>query len=361
MCVIGGGIIGLSCAWAAHQAGWQVTVLDAAAEARQASWAAGGMLAPHNEANEAGPLWAFGCESLALWPQFLAELNIAVDDVDFRQNGGLVPFFHDSDQAAVSARASFLQAAGVELAMWSGSELRRREPQLSHACSGALWVPGAQVNPRLVTQLLHHRLQAAGVSCRYACPVARLDGPTVYCVDETIIETDIVVLASGAWTPALAELTGLALPGEPVKGQMIRFAAADGLLHHFIHCEQAYCIPRSGCGIVVGASMVESGFDTSSDAEAIAHLAAGARDLLPLLSDCELAEEWTGLRPRLRGALPYIDRVNEYMAVATGHFRNGILMAPATGRLLVDRLAGRPIAPAYADLVISPTSRKVSL
>jgi glycine oxidase len=333
--IIGGGIIGLSSAWTLLQHGWRVTVLDAAPEAREASWAAAGMLAPHHEADEAGPLWRLGIDSLQRWPLFVEQLGVKQlgqqsNAVDLHVNGGLMPLLDDSDAAAIEKKKNFLSAHRIPVRWLERRELTAAEPAIAATCQGALLLPGGQVNPRLMCTLLQQALSEHGGVLRYHTAATNITERRVTLATGEHLDADEVILASGAWTPHLAALSGVELSGEPVKGQMLRLRAPDGLLNRFVHCHHAYLVPRRSLGLVVGATMVMAGFDRSDDPAAIERLAAGARRLIPALADAPVVEQWTGLRPRLNGGLPIISRFRPGLIVATGHFRNGILLAPIT-------------------------------
>ena len=323
--VVGGGIIGLACAWRLASHGISVVVYDSAPEAQEASWAAAGMLAPHHEADRADALWRLGVASLSRWADFAADLSAPVD---FHQHGGLIAAIDETDATLLSAKQAFATAHGLASIRYTRQSLLHEEPHLS-GCHEALLLPGAQVNPRHVTAALRQACVDKGVDLRYGSAITSLDDLA-----------DIVVLASGAWTPALAALAQVQVHGEPVKGQMLRFNAPDGLLRHFIHCQHAYVVPRAGAGIVVGSTMVWSGFDKSEDAGAIARLAENARHLLPALRDAAIAETWTGLRPRLSSGMPVIAQVRKNLVIATGHFRNGILLTPITADAVVELCGG---------------------
>ena len=327
--VVGGGIIGLACAWRLARGGHRVTLYDAAPEAREASWAAAGMLAPHHEATAPDDLWRLGVASLARWPAFAEQLGGAAA-LDLRQAGGLLPLVDPSDAAELDAKRAFLRQQAIPFDDLDSAELARQEPALAH-CAGGLRLPAAQVNPRRATAALRTACAAAGVELRYGSAVTSLTGLA-----------DLTVLASGAWTPALATLSGLALDGEPVKGQLLRFAVAGDLLRSFVHSHHAYLVPRAGEGLVVGSTMVWSGFDKAEDQVAIERLAANARHLLPALADAPIVETWTGLRPRLHSGLPVLARVRPDLVVATGHFRNGILLTPATADAVAELVDGTP-------------------
>jgi glycine oxidase len=353
--VVGGGVIGLACAWRLAVRGHAVTVCDAAPEAREASWAAAGMLAPHHEAERCDELWRFGAESLGLWPAFAAALG-GDAAVDRRERGGLIPALDAADDAALEARRATLAAAGVACERLDAAEVRRREPALAPLPRGALLVPGGQADPRRLLAALQAACSAYTVRLRYGAAVRGIGGGAVR-LDDGELPTDLVVIASGAWTPSLARASGIALAGEPVKGQLARLRAPDGLLGAFVHSHHAYLVPRTGAGVVVGATMVMAGFDKSQDADAITTLVGRARDLVPALATAEIAETWTGLRPRLDGGRPLIARAAPGVIVATGHFRNGILLAPATAEAVAALAEERAVSPAAAPFTSVASAR----
>ncbi len=342
--VVGGGIIGLACAWRLARDGHAVTVVDGAPGVREASWAAAGMLAPHHEydpaltigsdAAQAEALWHLGRASLERWPAFAVALG-GPAAVDFRQVGGLVPVLAE-DAPVVEARVAALARCGIAVEDLRGPALAALAPGL--AVERAFRLPAAQVDPRRTTTALG---AALGPAVCYGERAVAIDGTRVV-TDRRQLEADLVVLASGAWTPDLAALAGLDLPGEPVKGQMLRFELPEGVLGAFVHCHQAYLVPRAGAGLIVGSTMRWSGFDKTEEAEDIALLTASARRLLPDLAHAPV-EHWTGLRPRLQRGLPLVDQVRPGLIVATGHFRNGILLTPLTADLVADLAAGRPV------------------
>lgn len=351
--VVGGGVIGLAAAWRLARDGHAVTLVDAAPEAREASWAAGGMLAPHHEATRLDALWRFGAWSLARWPAFVAELG-GPAALDYRTDGGLVPLASAAEADAAQAQVQALTDAGIAVRHLPPAAAAALEPALAPPRGGCLWLPGGQVDPRRLLHALTQACASAQVTLRYATPVERIlpDGLTL--VSGERLPGELTVIAAGAWTPALARASAVALAGEPVKGQMVRLQAPDGLLGRFIHGHHGYLVPRRGAGIVVGATMVEAGFDKREDPAAIAQLVARARALCPALGAAPVAETWTGLRPRLAGGQPLVAQVRPHLILATGHFRNGILLAPATAEAVADLASARPVAEAVAPFARTP-------
>jgi len=195
--------------------------------------------------------------------------------------------------------------------------------------------------------------RAAGVVEHSGSPVVALERDDVITADGSRHACDEVLLASGAWTPALAALTGVRLAGAPVKGQMIRLTGPCRL-PGFVREGHRYLISRQDGSVVVGATMVEAGFDRSEDVAAINELAAWAAEAVPALRSSTVSESWTGLRPRLVNGLPAIGRVRPGLLLATGHFRNGVLLAPITGSIIAALVSGRD--PGVAALVFDPSA-----
>ena len=321
--VIGAGLIGLSCAWHLARDGHRVVLLDASREPQESSWAAAGMLAPHHEAEQETPLWQLCADGLERWPGFLAALGLSPAQADWRDRGGWIRAASVAELDRLESGLRWLRAAGAEVLRLSPAAYARTCPGVATGV-GALWLPGAQVDPRLVLPVLRAACRTAGVEDRSGTPVTALESAGVRTADGRLHSGDEVVLASGAWTPALAALTGAHLAGAPVKGQMVRLAGPCHL-PGFVREGHSYLMSRRDGSVIVGATMVESGFERSEDPAAIAALAAWAATAVPGLAGSRISETWTGLRPRLAGGLPAIGRVRPGLCVPTGHVRNGVL------------------------------------
>lgn len=341
--VVGGGVVGLSVAWRALRRGEDVVVVDPA-PGSGASHAAAGMLAPVSEVTYTEePLLRLGLASLARWPDFAAELAAeSGHDLDYRTDGTLDVAFGPDDLAALEDMAGFLDQLGLAVQRLTGRECRRLEPMLAPAVRGGLLVAGdAWVDPRRVVAALLAVLGKRVVPARVTG--LELAGDAVRGVrlasGETI-SARTTVLAAGAWSGALDGLPpGLLPPVRPVKGQILRLRSPRPLLSRCVrgtvHGSPAYLVPRRDGELVLGATQEELGFDTRVTAGALYELLRDARELVPGVTELELADVVAGLRPGTPDNLPLIGPAGpEGLVLATGHHRGGVLLAPLTAEAL---------------------------
>lgn len=346
--VVGGGVIGLAIAWRAAQRGLRVTVLDPA-PGSGASHAAGGMLAPVTEVHYGEvPLLQLNLASAARYADFAAELTKASGlDVGYRQGGTLSVAFDTDDKATLDDLAAYQDSLGLKAEALSSRECRRLEPMLSPSVRGGLLVhDDHQVdNRRLVTALLA-ACTAAGVDLiAESGGHLDVDGGRAVGVDGRRATT--VVLAAGCWSAELAGLPDDAIPPvRPVKGQILRLRtpAAYPLLGRTVRAvvrgNPVYLVPRTDGEIVLGATTEEMGFDTRVTAGAVYEILRDAHELVPGLAECELVESIARLRPGSPDNAPLIGTTSlDGLVAATGHYRNGILLAPVTADTVADLLA----------------------
>ncbi|GAA1840525.1 glycine oxidase ThiO [Pseudonocardia ailaonensis] len=336
--VAGGGVIGLSCAWRAAQAGWHVTLCDPA-PASGSSWVAGGMLAPVTEAwpgEEA--LLDLGLEALALWPGFAEELSAAAGQAaGLHAKGTVVAATGSGDRAELDALAAHLATLGRPVERLTGRELRRLEPGLGPDVRGGLSVPGdLSVDNRALLAALRAAAEKAGVVIEERAWAG--EGPVLICAGAH----------SAALHPALSGLV------RPVKGEILRLGHRRGAfplptrtIRALVDGRPVYLVPRPD-GLVVGATQYEQGFDTDPSVGGVRDLLRDAERILPGVAEYALVEVAAGLRPGSPDNMPLIGRLDERTLVATGHSRNGILLAPLTAQLVTGLLAGEP-APAAVD------------
>jgi glycine oxidase len=339
--VIGGGVIGLGIAWRAAQRGITVTVVDPAPGAGASSVAAG-MLAPVTELHYAErALLDLSLDSARCYPDFVAELeSVTGRDAGYRQCGTISVGWMGSDLAALRDLADFQQALGLAIEALTAAELRRREPLLAPGLPGGVLVAGDhQVEPALLVAALHAAVIDAGVQLvAQRVTSLRLDGDVVVGVDladGSALAAAETVVACGAWSGGLDLPAGIELPVRPVKGQTLHLAGDADVLSHVVRGAvrgvPVYLVPRADGRVVIGASSEEAGFDARPRAGAVHDLLRDAQALLPAVAEMELVEVRTGFRPATPDNAPLLGRVGvDGLVIATGHHRNGVLLAPVT-------------------------------
>ncbi len=368
--VVVGGIIGLAVAWRARLAGLSVTLLERDGTGEGTSHVAAGMLAPVAEVEfgEAGRrVLDLGLRSAVLWPAFAAELEEAAGiEVGLRRSGTLVVARDDDEARELERQIAFRDSLELSTERLLPSAAREREPALAPTVRLALHAPeDHSVDPRLVLAALRHACAQEGVVVREQAPVAavecdelgragcedaaetapRVSGRVtgVLLEDGESIAAGQVVLAAGAWTSAVGLPDGASLPVRPVKGQILRLRdpAGPGLLNGVVRFEGGYLVPRGDGRYVLGATMEERGQDLHPTAGGVYELLRDAHDLVPGIEDLQIEELNVGLRPSTPDNAPIIGPgALDGLVWATGHHRNGILLAPLTAELVARELTG---------------------
>lgn len=342
--IVGGGVIGLSVAWHAARRGLSACVLERGTLAAEASHVAAGMLAPVSEA-------AFGEDDLLRltlagaerWPAWAAELRHASGrDPQLRRCGTLI-VARDGDEAeALERLLEFRRALGLDVERLRPSAARRLESALAPTVRLALHVPSDHaVDPRAVCDALAEAARRAGASIRTGAEVERVQRGGVDLAGGGRVEAAEVVIAAGAWSGALADL-----PVRPVKGQLLRLRdpGGPGLADRVIRMETGYLVPRGDGCYVLGGTVEERGFDRAITALALHDLLRDAAEVIPGILELEVEEAIAGLRPGTPDNAPLLGRLSpDGPILATGHHRNGILLAPLTGELVAGLLAGEEL------------------
>jgi glycine oxidase len=358
--VIGGGVIGLAVAWRAAQRGASVCVLERGELGGGASHLAAGMLAPVTEADPGElALLELGLRSARAWPAFATELAEAAGGADpgLRRCGALV-VARDRDEAEALERELVLRRElGLDVERLLPSVARGREPALAPTLRLALDVPGDHaVDPRATVIALAEASRREGVTLYTRAPVRRITSrgariAGVRLADGRVFEADHVVVAAGAWSSAIEGLPAQAsFPLRPVKGQIMRLRdpAGPGLLERIVRFEGGYVVPRGDGRYVLGATMEERGFDTTVTAGGLYELLRDAGELVPGIHELVVEEIGAGLRPATPDNAPVLGASAdvEGLVWATGHHRNGILLAPVTAEIVAAALdgAGGPAA-----------------
>jgi glycine oxidase len=351
---VGGGVIGLACAWRAAQRGARVAVLERAEPPAGATRVAAGMLAPVGELAFGEPeLLQMTLASARLYPDFVAELEAATGERTGYARQGALHVALDRDEAAELRRVHDLQRSlGLEAEWLPPRRCRDLEPGLTPSFNGGVHAPGeASVDPRALTGALLAALALAGVEVRTGTEVAagmfegeRLVGVRTAAGEELSAES--VVLAAGAWSGRADWLPQRARPPvRPVKGQVIELRSRDGAApcERILASERVYLVPRPDGRLIAGATSEEQGFDTAVTAGGVHELLREAYRLLPDIAEMELVGSMAGLRPGTPDNLPLIGPgAIAGLVLATGHYRNGILLAPLTAEAIAAQLAAEP-------------------
>lgn len=353
--VIGAGVVGCLSALALQRAGITTALLERDEIGMESSWAGAGMLCPM-------PPWRYPTEVRSLVRDSLPEYLDLIPRL--RDQTGIDAELQRSDVLMLSEpadRPDGLDQLAVEIDPVDISEL---EPGIGH--EGRAWRLGPvwQVrNPRLC-KALAAALEQSDVNVHTGTPVRRLllnNGKVsgIELADGNRVQTASVVVAAGAWTDALLEASGL--PGlgiEPVRGQILLFNPGRPLIRHILISDSVYLVPRLDGRILVGSSVEWAGFDKSVTESVQQRLHQGAVELLPELADIPLETSWAGLRPGIDGEIPAIGRYPgvDGLYINSGHYRNGLGMAPASARLLVDSVCNQADPAAEKTYQVRPKS-----
>jgi len=355
--IVGGGAIGMLSTLLLARSGADVCLLEGRALGRESSWAGGGIVSPLYPWRYSAAVTALAHWSQDFYPGFaqrlLAETGV---DPEVHVTGLYWLDLDDEAEALVWAQREGRPLYSVDIA-----EAYRDVPVLGSGFERAIHMPGvANVrNPRLVKALRAALAAMPNVELHEHCPVTgfiqesgQVRGVTTA---DGEIRADCVVLAAGAWSGELLETLGLELPVEPVKGQMILYKCAEAFLPSMVLAKGRYAIPRRDGHILVGSTLEYAGFDKTPTDTALASLKASAEELLPALQDAEVVGHWAGLRPGSPEGIPFIGELPSHpgLWLNCGHFRNGLVLAPASCQLLADLMLGRepiidpaPYAPA---------------
>lgn len=325
MLIVGGGIIGLACGWRLAQKGHRVTVFDSREAGREASWAGAGMLAPGGEMDEASALTRMALDSLEQYPGFVAELEEASGlPVDYQRRGAIEIALTGAEAEALERRAALQSALGIE-----------SEPIVYKGSVGARFYKNDQVvAPRDLIKALRVACVRAGASIREYEPVTQImpDGSGVATALGNY-SGERVLIAAGAWSSGLRPGLPVTIP---VRGHLISYEPGRRFLDTILRHQRTYLLQRSGGTIIAGSSTEYVGFDRTIDEAIVSDIERRACELLPELSACTPAERWNGFRPGVEGECPVIGRIEGASVwTAFGHYRNGILLAPETARLIV--------------------------
>ncbi len=348
--IAGGGLIGSSIALELALEKLRVIVFDRQEPGREASWAAAGMLSPGPDSPRALPLVPLGKESLRRYPEFLARVeSISGQRVPSASNGTLELFFAAT---GVSQRDHLLQqhaALGLPAEGISLEAARYLEPSMGSEISAVAWLPKEQtVEPRALVNAVIAACQRSGVEFRLSQPVTSLTIRGTTCDGVTASGEQIharhVIIAAGGFCSEIGMGRGSGsrrianfAPTHPVRGQMLALRHPNVHLTRVLRSEKAYLVPRLDGRLIAGSTLENAGFDKRVTPEGMRKILEGVLEMVPALHDSEIVESWGGLRPGTPDELPIIGKASiEGLLVATGHYRNGVLLAPATAGIIRD-------------------------
>lgn len=339
--IVGGGVIGLSIARELARRGVrEVTLVERGELGAEASWAAGGMLGPQVEADQPDDFFRLACSSRDLYPEFadalLAETGV---DVELDKTGTLYLGFTSSDELQMRRRFDWQVKAGLQIEWLTGDEARRMEPNISPHVVCALRFPNEyQVENRRLVQALAVSNQKLGVSLVTNCAVSSVHSEkgkvTGVETSSGFLGAPVVIVAAGAWTsqimPAHVQIV-------PDRGQMLCFNAPQ-IARHVIYSARGYLVPRHDGRVLAGSTSEQVGFDKRVTDDGAQSIKSMAFEIAPGLADLALIDSWAGFRPHAEDNFPVLGPDEEVAGLfyATGHYRNGILLAPITAKLVAD-------------------------
>jgi glycine oxidase len=354
--VVGGGVIGLSVARAlALRGAGSIALVERAGLGAEASSAAGGMLAPQAEADAADAFFELACASRDLYPAFADALREETGvDIELERTGTLYLALTEEDEEEIEHRYSWQRRVGLRVERLTGDEARLLEPNIAPGVRACLRFPlDVQVENRRLVAALALSVEKLGVQILTETEVesvlierGRVTGVKT---SRGKISAPVVVAACGAWTSFLnqAGKTQPAISIEPIRGQMLCFETNPCIVHHVIYSPRGYLVPRLDGRLLAGSTTERAGFCKRVTAGGLKAITASALEIAPVIERLPLLDSWAGLRPRSLDDWPVMGACveTEGLYYATGHYRNGILLAPLTGELLAEQITTRATPP----------------
>jgi glycine oxidase len=348
--IIGGGVIGASIAFELAGAKLSVAVLDRQQPGREASWAAAGMLSPAPDSPRDLPLVPLGRESLKLYPEFVAAIEEASgESAGYAREGALEIFSAPCGEADRDRRVAECQRLGIAAEPVALDTVRQWEPAIGPAARAAAWLPEeGTVEPRSLVSAVMAAAIRGGAEFRSDCGVTGLirehDRCTGVIAGGEDISASHVVVAAGCFSREIApgnEWFASYAPTRPVRGQMMALRPDGAGLRRVLRSEKGYLVPRRDGRIVAGSTSEEVGYERRTTPAGMRKIFDAALELFPALAGAEVLETWYGLRPGTPDDLPILGPTDiDGLLIATGHYRNGILLAPVTAKLIREWITG---------------------
>ncbi|MBI4209126.1 MAG: glycine oxidase ThiO [Deltaproteobacteria bacterium] len=340
--IIGGGIIGLSIARRLAMDGVSVEIFDRQQPGMEASWAAAGMLAPQMEVEGPGPFLDLCLWSRDLYLDFVKGLQEDSGiSIPYNAEGMVSIALTEEDETGLRERYAWQKRAGLPVEWLSAPAIRERVPTVTSDLRGGLFFPGHhRLDHRQIIRALLVDLQKRGVKTSWGVAAHSI---LVQRSKAIGVETSQgsrcvgkVVVAAGSWSSQLQYPNEEIRPKvRPIRGQVVSVEYRGAPFPYSLFSSVGYLVPRSDGQMLLGTTVEEVGYDKSTTVSGIQKILSGAMRLIPSISDCSITEAWAGLRPRSDDFLPVLGASSvENLYFATGHFRNGILLTPATAEIL---------------------------
>ncbi len=345
--VAGGGLIGSAIALELARNGLHVALFDSRDPGREASWASAGILSPAPENPAMISLVPIGKASLAMYPEFIAQVNeLSGIETGFRAKGTIHALFSRHAREELNTIVALHRGIGLNAEPISAKEARELEPSLSEEMEAAVLRPDeASVDNRLLVKALFEAAKRCGTVVRAGEGVEAVWREGAQCLGVIVngrkISAKYVIIAAGSFSSQIAGAEEYA-PVRPAKGQMVSLRCEAANIERVLWSERIYVVPRNDGRILCGATVEHVGFDKTVTAGGIRANLDAAIELVPVLAGARMEETWAGLRPDTPDHLPILGPTEiEGLLIATGHFRSGVLLTPVTAKLIGDLVLGR--------------------
>jgi glycine oxidase len=346
--IVGGGVMGSACAWKLAEAGARVVVLEKSVPGAEASSAAAGILGAHAEAHGPGPMADLLLASLRRYESWAKALSAQTGiDVELRRCGVLRVAFDRAALLGARRDTAWMQRAARDVETLSAARVRKLEPSLSDTAGALLFPTDARVDPKLLFRAVHIAAQRAGAAFESGAYVKKVlvDAGTargVLVEDGTEYSAPVVIVAAGSWSTLVA---GTPIGNDavvPARGQVVELSTPAPPVSHVVMGPRCYLVPRDDGRVLVGATVEFVGYRREVTAGAVRDLLDAALELVPSLEGAILRDAWSSFRPFTPDELPLLGRTGvDGLLLATGHYRNGILLAPITAEILAAIATGR--------------------
>ncbi|MDX8395800.1 MAG: glycine oxidase ThiO [Mariprofundaceae bacterium] len=348
--IIGGGIIGCLTACYLKRRGAEPIVIERGKLGQEASWAGAGILCPIQPWLYPDVFTELVDASLALYPDLQQLLHDETgQSIEWRKCGLLIPFFEDDKKDHWQQALNWSSRFNWHVESLSAKAAIKDEPCLNQEIlnKALLWPEVAQLrNPRLL-QAVRLWMEKLGIEVYEQTEVASLIETEakvsgIVCANGKRIEADHVLLASGSWSGELAQSMGIDIGIQPVKGQILLLKGEPNTMRHIVKHDDAYFVPRTDGRVLVGASMEAVGFERGTTADVMDQLLQASTKIAPGLKEAEIEQQWMGFRPGSVDGLPFLGPVpqKEGLWIASGHYRNGVALAPITAEIMSNWIVG---------------------